>query len=76
MNAYISNFIYAFWARSYYDVAVNLIIILVIKQIGFNIIECFKYWFLNDRKIKKVKSYYKSKIEKEKDDLAICKLRF
>ena len=58
VNAYIANFIYAFWFRSFYDLAKNLASIVIFMNILNNILEFFKDRILIDRKIQKVRNHF------------------
>jgi anoctamin-8 len=51
VNAYIANFIYAFWFRSFYDLAKNLASIVIFMNILNNILEYVKDRTLVDRKV-------------------------
>lgn len=51
VNAYIANFIYAFWFRSFYDLAKNLASIVIFMNILNNIFEYVKDRILIDRKV-------------------------
>ena len=39
INSYISNYIIAYWVRDFVSLATNLVVILVFKQVGMNILE-------------------------------------
>ena len=39
INSYISNYIIAYWVRDFGQLATNLVIIMVFKQIGLNLFE-------------------------------------
>merc|ERR1712066_24028 len=62
VNAYISNYIYAFYVRDFYTVALNLVVIIILTNIGLNLVEyCIgKFWI--NHKIKKVAAKYEDEI--------------
>mmetsp|Transcript_7234 Transcript_7234/g.10123 ORF Transcript_7234/g.10123 Transcript_7234/m.10123 type:complete len:242 (+) Transcript_7234:2145-2870(+) len=55
INSYISNYMIAYWVRDFGQLATNLIVIMVGKQVAMNIIEWAMDKILIGRKIKAVK---------------------
>jgi len=67
VNAYISNYIYAFYVKDFYAVALNLVVIIVLTNIGLNVVEyCIGRFWIN-RKIQKVAAKYEDEITKAED---------
>lgn len=54
INAYISNYIYAFWRRDFLNVAINLIIVMVGTQVATNVVEYCTDRFWTKHKVDKV----------------------
>lgn len=75
INSYISNFIYAFWAKNFTLLATNLITILAFKQIGYNFLEYFEYRLLNAYFIRKVGNKYDTLISQEQDPAKVTQLK-
>ena len=71
INSYISNYIIAYWVRDFGQLATNLMVILVFKQVGANVAEWALDKILIGRKIKKVKLEFEQKLNAmpDKDDL-------
>ena len=57
VNLYISNFVYIFYHQNYQKLQVNIVTVMVFKQIGYNVLEyvllkCQVEWKL--RKVNKL----------------------
>ena len=78
INSYISNYIIAYWVRDFGQLAINLIIILVFKQIGMNLFEWAVDKVLVGLKISKIKAAFKPqllKLHEELDEMKKEKLK-
>ena len=80
INSYISNYIIAYWVRDFGQLATNLMVILIGKQVGLNLLEWAMDKYLVGRKIKAVKAHYqevisKKQADKETDRIAIEELK-
>ena len=69
INAYISNYLLAYWSKNFDGIAQNLIIILIFKQVVMNIWEYAEDRWGTGKKIQKVKDSFANKIENEKDHI-------
>lgn len=73
VNSYISNYIIAYWVRDFGQLATNLMVILVFKQVGANLAEWAMDKVLIGRKITKVKAEFEQRRqampEQEKEDV-------
>ena len=58
VNMYISNFVFAFWAKSFSKLAQNLATFLVAKQVLVNVVEWLKLSLLVKKKITKISKQY------------------
>ena len=67
INAYISNYLLAYWSRNFGGIAQNLLIIMVFKQVIMNVIEYFEDRSTS-KKIQKIKKEFEEKISEEKDE--------
>ena len=58
VNTYISNLVYIFYYQSFYKLQLNLITVMVFKQVLINTIEYLSLKFNVSRKIKKVEKLF------------------
>lgn len=77
INSYISNYIIAYWVRDFGQLATNLIVIMVGKQVAMNIIEMLMDKILIGRKISQVKARYAKELETadQKDIIAVEEIK-
>ena len=58
VNTYISNLVYIFYYQSFYKLQMNLVIVMVFKQVLINTVEYLSFKFNVSRKIKKVEQLF------------------
>jgi len=64
INSYISNYIIAYWVRDFAQLALNLVVILVFKQVGMNLLEWAQDKMMIGRKLNKIKAQFAGELEK------------
>ena len=66
VNTYISNFVAIIYLQDFAVLQLNLILIMVVKQLGVNIVEFFQEKFTVGRKITQVEKLFKQPIKRAK----------
>jgi len=69
VNAYISNFIHAFYFNDFYKLAKNLGTILILKQVFSNTVEYYSDKYFISRKLKKVDQEFDYQINEEENEI-------
>ena len=61
VNTYISNFVYTFWYQSFNKLQYNMVIVMIFKQIFYNVLEYFLLRYNHNSKFKKVRKEFDAK---------------
>ena len=69
INAYISNYLLAYWSNNFGGIAQNLMIILIFKQVIMNVWEYVEDKYGTGRRVDKIKDNFAGRIREEKDDI-------
>ena len=61
VNVYVSNFAYAFWYQSFAKLQYNMVIVMIFKQIFWNVLEYVMLRYKHNSKFKKVRTRFDEK---------------